>query len=795
MSLISNVQAYTYTDKISALTLAPTPYNSGDINYYNVLYIGTSNGRIYLFNESEQTIQSIVPTGYFGTLSGEITGMTVDPNGKFLFVNAPYDKHCLRINLANIPITSTTQSLSVPVDRDIYTFGDNTGNIVVSTTGVVYLVTGNGVSISVMEQYGNSFINLFFLQTAPALNFKGIALSPNEQRIYANDSRLGDTHYYDFLSNQPTFNILNAYGTTTNLGDVVTSGNNIFYTRVDGVYSKNTLLNTTLRVAGNGKTTYVPTTDPQQFTLIGTNAVTAASNGDIFLSSSNVLGQSQLYKVSFSLVERNGYQPPLPRQEIPILQPYPTTSCKRIVEPFNPRLRFGWGLTNTKRPPILDVVKHPLCCPPPVVNCPVTPFYCLPTPPPVFPPQPVAPVYPTTSSMKQFMDHTLTIGSRSSIAVDSKVLLSTSLTFSSVRSLVPPAFGPLGEIYFASENGNLTKIYNGGISWTKSIGGTFVYASPVVSSTGAVTVVTDLGLLYRLDSNASVIQFFPITLGQQVGGAPACVTNTAYDYIIAAYGNKIGAFSASNACNIWTGTTQLPGELYRTSVVSDGVNVFAGTNASRVYCYVAETGVLNWLYTIPTGGTPLTPSITENNIGIVSQYDSNIYILSNTTVRSQAYDIRISLSGTSIISPPVLSTDPAGNLWAHVITSAGNIYGIGGIFNNTSSGNSYRYIWSNSTNTIIPSIYSNLLPVIDSAGIVYVPSTYGTLDPYQAYFTASTTQVIQPNLSSLVLNQTSTVNNPPIQISLTPLMNSKNTMYVFSRQGTTNTNYMYTISG
>ena len=787
MSLISNIGAYTYTDKISSLAVAPSPYNNIGSNY-NIVFVGTSNGHIYMYNEYTDvtSMHRIIPTGFTGTLSGEITGLTVDRNGKYLFVNAPFDNHCLRISLASIPIIGAPYSLSVPVDSDIYKFGDNTGNITVDSQGSVYLVTGNGTSISTMQNYGNSFVNLLFLNQGPALNFKGITLSPNEQRVYAIDSGFGSIYYYDFLSNQPNFVLLTTVGVSSKISNVATSENNVFYTENDGVHVINDYLGTILRVAGNGMSSYVPTTNPQMFTLSGTNAVSSDQFGDIYLSASNAFGNSTLYKVTFSLLERNGYQPPPPRQQIPILQPYPTNTCKSIVEPFNPRLRFGWGLTNSKKP--INLSKFVLCCPPPVVNCPVTPFYCLPTPPPVYPPQPTPPTYPITIPTRQFNDHFITTGYRNSISVVSNVLTTTSLTFSALNAEVQPALGPLGEVYYMAENGVLSKLYNNRVSWTFNTGQSNKLAGPVVSTTGTIVVTTDYGKLYRLDSNASVYQFYPIVLGQQVGGSPVCITNNAFDYIIAAYGNTMGAFKSSNAGTVWTNKTQTNGELFETSVATDGINVFAATNNSKLYCYTAETGNLNWIYSIPTKGiSPFTPYVGANYIGVTVPGDSNIFILSNTTVRVQAYDITITLSGMQAAGPPVISTDSVGNIWAHVITDSGQLYAFGNVYANaTNSG--YQYFWSN--NETIPGNYDT--PVIDSSGFIYTSGTNGVLNQYQAYYTISSTQTPRTNL---VLNGKIATPPYPIQVFNTPLITSQNTMYVVGQNlSSLGTNYLYTLS-
>ena len=404
-------------------------------------------------------------------------------------------------------------------------------------------------------------------------------------------------------------------------------------------------------------------------------------------------------------------------------------------------------------------------------------------------------MFPITVPTRQFGDSALSTGFRNFISLESNVVTSTSLTFVSQASTVQPALGPLGEVYYMAEDGALFKIYNGQSRQFFSTGASNKLAGPVVSTTGAVVVTTDLGSLYRLDPNSLVFQGYPIRLGQQVGGSPACITNGAFDYIVACYGNTIGAYQASNAGLVWSGNTQTSGELFQTSVATDGVNVFAGTTNSRVYCYVAETGKLNWVYTIP-GATlpPFTPYVNAFSVGITVPNDSNIFILSNITVRQQAYDIKVTLSGLKISSPPIISTDSQGGLWAHVINASGRLYGFGGIVAST-SGYGYSYLWSNAPSGDVPRNYQT--PVLDSVGNIYISTLSGTVNQYKAYYTAGSVQPSYNLSGRLVLNgkTEAPLTDLSIQVSATPLITSQNTMYVFSRYRGTNNNYMYTISG
>jgi hypothetical protein len=123
------------------------------------------------------------------------------------------------------------------------------------------------------------------------------------------------------------------------------------------------------------------------------------------------------------------------------------------------------------------------------------------------------------------------------------------------------------------------------------------------------------------------------------------------------------------------------------------------------------------------------------------------------------------------------------------------LYGIGGIFNAGGINFSYKYIWSNASGEEIPTSYT--IPVLDSSGYIYAPSTYGVLNQYYAYVaTASAAyEVTQSYVNQLVLNGTSTNNYPRIQVSRTPLITSQNTMYVIGTNSGTTTNYLYTISG
>ena len=805
MSYISNVTAYSYTAKISALAIATSPYsNTGQ--YYNIMYIGTSNGKIYSFTDSplaRYPVFEIVPST--GVLTGEITGIAIDPMGKYLFVNAPYDRHCFRFSVTAIPQAAQEfQTITVPVDRDIYTYGDNTGGIVVDSQGVVYIVTERGSSISTMERYGNSFVNFLFKNEGPSLNFRGITLSPNEQIIYSIDTQFGNIYYYNFLNYQPTFYILNSSGVNSSMRNVATLGNNIYYTQDNGIYVKNAYIGSVSHIIGNNLSSTVMSTDPLKITLSGTNTVAVDPGGSVYLSSTSFNGKiSVLYKTTFYLEPRSNYQAPVPRQQLPILQPFPTTSCKRIVEPFNPRTRFGWGLTNTRNRPILDVVKYPLCCPPPIVNCPVTPYYCLPTPPVPPPPPLIQPVYPVTVTTRQYTDVAHATGYRSSISVLAPTLVSISLGFLAEVSSTQPALGPLGEIYSLGYSGTLTKLSNRVIS-TRTFGTQTSDAGPVVSMKGAVTVATNNGLLYRLNSDMATLEGYPINLGKQVFGTPANITNNAFDYIVAAYGNSLTAFDAASASAVWSSTTQTPGESFRTSVATDGISVFIGSDNQKIYCYTAETGTLNWTCSLAPGkGTlsyPYTPYATSWYVGVTFPNDSNIFIVSNTTVRVTANDFTVRLPDTiQISSPPVLSTDPAGNLWAHVLVrAAGNtqkLFGIGGIFNAGGVAFPYKYIWSNASGEEIPS--SCTIPVLDSSGYIYAPSTYGVLNQYYAYLTtpSPSQRVTQSYVSQLVLNGTSTKPNPSIQVSQTPLITSQNMMYVVATNSGTTTKYLYTISG
>ena len=426
----------------------------------------------------------------------------------------------------------------------------------------------------------------------------------------------------------------------------------------------------------------------------------------------------------------------------------------------------------------------------------------MPTPPVPSPPPLIQPVYPVTVTTRQYTDVAYATGYRSSISVPAPTLLSISLGFTAGYSSTQPALGPLGEIYSLEDIGTLTKLSNRVIS-TRTFGTQTSDAAPVVSMKGAVTVATNNGLLYRLNSDMATLQGYPINLGMQVFGTPANITNNAFDYIVAAYGNSLTAFDATSASAVWSSTTQTPGESFRTSVATDGISVFIGSDNQKIYSYTAETGTLNWTCSLAPGkGTlsyPYTPYATSWYVGVTFPNDSNIFIVSNTTVRVTATDFTVSLiGGIEISSPPVLSTDPAGNLWAHVLVRAGNtqkLYGIGGIFNASGVAFPYKYIWSNASGEEIPASYK--IPVLDSSGYIYTPSTYGVLNQYYAYVaTASAAyEVTQSYVSQLVLNGTSTNPNPPIQVSQTPLITSQNTMYVVATNSGTTTKYLYTISG
>jgi len=153
---------------------------------------------------------------------------------------------------------------------------------------------------------------------------------------------------------------------------------------------------------------------------------------------------------------------------------------------------------------------------------------------------------PITVPTRQFGDCALSTGFRTFISVDSNILTSTSLTIVSQNSTVQPALGPLGEVYYMAENGAFFKIYNRE-SRQISQGLQTSLQVQLYQPQEQSLLQPIYRQLYRLDSNGSVFQFYPVRLGQQVGGSPACITNGAFDYIVACYGNTIGAYQG--ACN------------------------------------------------------------------------------------------------------------------------------------------------------------------------------------------------------------------------------------------------------
>ena len=110
----------------------------------------------------------------------------------------------------------------------------------------------------------------------------------------------------------------------------------------------------------------------------------------------------------------------------------------------------------------------------------------------------MAPIFPITVPTRQFGDCALSTGFRTFISVDSNILTTTSLTIVSQNSTVQPALGPLGEVYYMAEDGAFFKIFNRQSRQIFSTGASNKLAGPVVSTTGAVVVTTDLGQLYRL---------------------------------------------------------------------------------------------------------------------------------------------------------------------------------------------------------------------------------------------------------------------------------------------------------
>ena len=783
-----NLQTALNGDKISAMCLAPSSF--GFSYYWNNFFFGTSNGRIYLYNEEASTVNRVTVTGYTGTLSGEITALTTDPAGKYLFVGAPYDQKFMRLSLGGL---TTTGNLSLPVTGNIRSFGTNTGGVTVNSQNTVYFVTADGNAISFTDNYGQGLINLIFQQPRGSNSlFTGLVLSADESRFYVADKYTGNIYYFDFTSGENTLlsaTAASAQGRITSLA--VLSSTSVLYTQpestIPGVYLYDTEKNTNILVAGGGSNT--TSSLAQNYQFINPNQIVVDPQGNLYITSRSPTGGQLFTKVIFNPFVRSPIAAPIPSPFFPNCGIPLPGYCKKIVIPFNPT--EYWSFANSQRIPTKRASPSEVrysCINTVTILCPTIPPSRVNPVPPIPPIPPIAPIYPVETPTSQVTRAFASTGSMTSLRLS--VSYTRIVDPSGNRSFVPMSFGPQGYIYFVTQTGVLSVLDTSGGTRFPTLRYSFpqggVVTRPVVvSSTGLVAITTDLGTLNVIDQTGIVR--YTTKYNQQVAGSPVFIDTQ--NLLIAAYGNTILARNITNWIPAWSNT--LVDDKFTTSVITDGVSVFVGTNGGNVVAYSATTGSNYWTYSVGSAPVLRTPVISGN---LMAAFVSNIvHVINKTPTRGGGgADTLVTLSGIGTIqASPLLYTDTQATTWLYFTTTSSVLYAAGGFLGVLDayidgSGGNIGNFWQSAETTVL----ATSTPVIDGAASLYVCSTGVSASVYR-YPTPPTSarpvasNAATPNLYDIPVSIPGTIQTSPIISS-----QNKLSFVVFSGGD----NYIFTLS-
>ena len=776
-----NLQTALNGDKISAMCLAPSSFGFG--YYWNNFYFGTSNGRVYKYDESSGSVTRVTVTGYTGTLSGTITSLTTDPAGKYLFLSAPSDGKFLRIALGSVENT-----------RNIQAFGSNTGGVAINSQNTVYFISANGNAISTVDNYGQGQVNLVF-QQPPGSNsiFTGLILSEDETRIYTADSYTGNIYYFDFTSGQNTLQSATAASPESRISSLaVLTPTDILYTQpksaFPGVYLYNIVKNTSILIAGGGSNTL--SSFAQDYQFINPNQIAVDPQGDLYITSLNSFGAQLFTKVAFNIFVRSPIAAPIPSPFFPNCGLPAPGYCKKSVVPFNPTEYWSFAYPQrvaVKRPRPGDgpgQVRYS-CINTVTILCPTIPPSRVNPVVPVPPPTPVPPIYPVETPTSQSTKLFVSTGVLSSLRRATRSTSIRDLSFQT--SSFPMSFGPQGYLYFMTRSGILNVLdTSGGTRFPILI---YQYpqrttvSTPVVASfTGLVAFITDSRLLNVIDQNGNVRYSRNFT--QQIAGAPLFL-DTQFQ-LIAAFGNTILALDTTSWNTVWSNT--LPGDQFKSSLVTDGVSVFAGTLGGNVVSYSATTGFKYWTY--PTGTLPIcnAPFLSGN---LLATFASNsIYIINKTPTRfGGGADTIVTLSGIgTLLSSPLLFTDVQATTWLYFTTTSGILYAAGGFLGVPgayidSSGGNVGSFWRSFESNVL----SSTTPVIDDGGSLYVcaPTAVYRYPTPPSSSTPAAFDTTGPNLFQYTT---------PGTIRTSPVISSQNKLSFVAFDSATGSNYVYTIS-
>jgi outer membrane protein assembly factor BamB len=776
-----NLQTALNGDKISAMCIAPSSFGFG--YYWNNFYFGTSNGRVYKYNEDSGAITRITITGYTGTLSGSITSLTTDPAGKYLFLSAPSDSQFLRI-----PLGSTGNI------KNIQAFGSNTGGVAINSQNTVYFITANGNAISTVDNYGQGQVNLVFQQPIGSNSiFTGLVLSADETRIYTADSYTGNIYYFDFTSGQNTLQSATAASPVSRISSLaVLTPTDILYTQTKsafpGVYLYNVVKNTSILIAGGGSNTL--SSFAQNYQFINPNQIAVDQQGDLYITSLNPFGSQLFTKVAFNIFVRSPIAAPVPSPHFPNCGLPAPGYCKKSVVPFNPT--EYWSFASPQR---IAVHRAPAgdgpgqvrysCINTATILCPTIPTVRVNPNPPPPPTPPIAPVYPVETPTSQSTKSFISTGTMTSLRLSASSI--SIINCLSQTSYVPMSFGPQGYIYFMTRSGILNVLTtSGGTVFPKLLyqypQGATVSSPVVVSSTGLVAFITDSKLLKVIDQVGYLR--YSTTLNQQIAGAPVFLDTQSL--LIAAYGNTILALDTTSWNTAWSNT--LEGDQFKSSLVTDGISVFAGTLGGNVVSYSATTGSKYWSY--PTGTLPIcnAPFMAGN---LLATFVSNsIYVINKTPTRfGGGADTVVTLSGIGTLqTSPMLFTDFQGTTWLYFTTTSGILYaaggflGVPGVYIDSTGGNVGSFWRSFESNVL-----SNITPVIDGGGSLYVCASNAV---YRYPTPPTSSRPVAFNTAGPNLFQYTT----PGLIYTSPIISSQNKLSFVAFDSASGSNYVYTIS-
>jgi outer membrane protein assembly factor BamB len=316
-------------------------------------------------------------------------------------------------------------------------------------------------------------------------------------------------------------------------------------------------------------------------------------------------------------------------------------------------------------------------------------------------------------------------------------------TFGSVKwmqnvqgSLVTPAIGYDGTIYYASTNAMFYALYTtGSIKWAFPTGGA-IYSSPNIDNNGIIYFGSTDYNLYALHPSGSVVWSYYVQSG--IKSSPAIgLDGTIY------VGTMEGIMYAINpdGQTVWyTVTTSASFDISSPAISLGAIYICSLSSDYSLYAFDQYTGSIKWTY-ISKGALYSSPSITPGNDIIFSgsSNDNNfVYCISSTG--SLVWRNAIA-SGTQYSSP--------------LIGSDGKVYIAGDSL--------YAYYPSGSLQWITLFNVYPLTPILGSNGILYTGSgdtiySVGTLfstpspsiTPYMGVNTFSDSAKFQGNLQNTV---------------------------------------------